>query len=178
MSLPTFYYSSLMADHLVVLPQIRLMYLGSDAGTVYVVHKELLEQLEDTMITRRGDISTSERFSSHWLVLSFHFTHTSTVLAFAVWSNQHPQDPSNDLDKIKTLQRYARMRHKGIKAQRTREVLKLAQFKSTMADCLPSELIQHIIHLFFQTKQAQAQRRHPVRIIESAARRARQGSRP
>jgi hypothetical protein len=137
MGLPVYYFSARLAQPLVVLPQMGLVYLESDRDTAFFVHiPNMIASINHAIAVHDGDVDFGGRFEGHWAVVRLHLP--GSVIAFTVWGH----DWGGALARIRGLQRLARARVPAIKARRANELAKLTAFKR---HALPSELVQLIL---------------------------------
>ena len=165
MALPTYYYSALMSEPLIILPRMGLLYLESDPGTAFFIHVRCMVGLINNAIkTQTGDIEIPRRFGAHWAVVCLHSERVpASSTAFTVWG----QDWPTTLAQILILQRLARTRGRRIRAHRANEIAKLKAFKSLVAHVLPSDLIQLIVVTCLEVKRAPADTRERVCRVET-----------
>jgi hypothetical protein len=165
MALPTYYYSALMSEPLIILPRMGLLYLESDPGTAFFIHiRCMVGLINDTIKTQIGDIEIARRFAGHWAVICLHSERPPrSSTAFTVWGT----DWATTLAQIHILQRLARTRMRRIRAHRANEIAKLKAFKARVAHVLPSDLIQLIVVKCLEAQRAPAHTRDRICRVET-----------
>jgi hypothetical protein len=164
MTLPTYYYSGLLEEPLVVLPQTSIVYFESDLNAVYYVHiNGMVEQMDQVITQQHGDIDMGRRFDGHWAVIRLHNPTVPRVLAFTVWAG----DWMNTLGGVRTVQRLARTRVRRIRAYRRNELAKLSAFAAQVSDVLPSDVVRWILKRYIDDEWTRPRRKALVRRVET-----------